>query len=122
LLDPLGGCGPHASTFGRVGQRQQLVAPQHHWRPVGEGILSTRGSPVMTFAVIAPISRVGLRSRLVKMMPVLLAKGFDPVFYGWERVRGEATSAEGGLGREHVILRGGGHSTRGARFMYPLWM
>lgn len=76
----------------------------------------------MTFAVVAPVSRVGLRPRLIKMMPVLRARGLDPVFYGWERVRGEAVDPRGGQSREHTILRGGGHNTRIARLMYPLWM
>lgn len=76
----------------------------------------------MRFVVIAPLSTVARRSRLTKMMPVLKAKGLSPVFYGWERVEGEAQYGGDKVVEERIILRGGGNNTRRARLMYPLWM
>lgn len=76
----------------------------------------------MQFAVIAPFSTIARRSRLTKMMPVLKAKGLAPIFYGWERVVGEAQGSEDKVVEERIILRGGGNNTRRARLMYPLWM
>lgn len=76
----------------------------------------------MIFAVIAPLSTVSLRARLVKMMPVLKARGLDVVFYGWERVEGESRKNDDLLVKEEIILSGGGRYTKLARVMYPMWM
>ena len=72
-------------------------------------------------AVIAPLSTIARRARLKKMMPVLEAKRLAPVFYGWERVKGEARDDNQTV-EERIILRGGGNNTWQARLMYPLWM
>lgn len=76
----------------------------------------------MHFAVIAPLSTVARRARLVKMMPVLKTRGLDVVFYGWERNRGEAANPDESQVEERIIFRGGGNNTRYIRFMYPFWM
>ena len=74
--------------------------------------------------ILAPLPSPLRRQRLAKMIPLYLAAKISVRFRGWERVVGEATqwAWPGWEIDEASILVGGGHNTRLARAMYPLWM
>lgn len=73
---------------------------------------------------IAPLPALRKRTRLAKMVPVMLARGHTIRFYGWERIKGEAEAFVWGLDavEEDVLMRGGGYASRWARALYPIWM
>lgn len=74
--------------------------------------------------MIAPLPALRKRTRLAKMVPVFLDRGYSIRFFGWQRETGEVDEfAWQGEGvKEHVILRGGGYASSRARLLYPLWM
>lgn len=74
--------------------------------------------------IIAPLPAPQRRQRLAKMIPLYLAAGVSVKFRGWDRVRGEAQQWKwlGAPIDEAIILTGGGHGTKLARAMYPIWM
>lgn len=73
---------------------------------------------------MAPLSALRKRTRLAKMVPVLLARGLHVHFFGWEREPAEHLAFDYGDPRvvERVILRGGGYASSRARMYYPIWM
>lgn len=74
--------------------------------------------------LIAPLPAISKRTRLAKMVPVILAEGYKVAFFGWEREEGELEylrSVDINV-TEKTILRGGGYAKSQARLMYPLWM
>ncbi len=74
--------------------------------------------------MVAPLSALSKRTRLVKMVQFLGSKGASVSFYGWERLANESRELawNGSNVTEKVILKGGGYASRNARLMYPLWM
>ncbi len=75
-------------------------------------------------AIIAPAAALRLPKRFARMAPILIRAGYNVRYIGWERRKGEAHELAWGsphVTEEH-ILRGGGHGSRHARAMYPLWM
>lgn len=74
--------------------------------------------------MIAPLGSPKVRTRLNKMLPIFNEHGLKVRFWGWDRGGGEIqnTGTEKSLVAQTHILKGGGYSTRKARFMYPLWM
>lgn len=74
--------------------------------------------------ILAPLPAPQRRQRLAKMIPLYISAGVAVKFRGWDRVRGEAKEWQwaGEPIDEGTILTGGGHGTRLARAMYPLWM
>jgi len=81
-------------------------------------------SAIKGVTILAPLPAPARRQRLAKMIPKYQALGVSVRFRGWERVRGEAVHWKwiGEPIDEAAILTGGGHNTRLARVMYPLWM
>jgi hypothetical protein len=73
---------------------------------------------------IAPLPAILKRTRIAKMVSVLLDNGYSVAFYGWQRRRGEAseTPYNNPLVSEGNLLTGGGYASRLARMMYPIWM
>lgn len=74
--------------------------------------------------IIAPLPAPIRRQRLAKMIPQYQALGVSVRFRGWDRIRGEAGRWKwsGKPIDEAPILTGGGHNTRLARAMYPIWI
>lgn len=73
--------------------------------------------------IIAPLPAPRRRQRLSKMIPQYIDAGITVRFCGWDRIRGEAAQWKWSSAQidESIILTGGGHNTRLARAMYPLW-
>ena len=73
--------------------------------------------------IFAPLPCVSKRTRLSKISRLLMDKGCNIQFYGWQR-----TASEGGnkissnLYTKKIILKGGGYSTKIARILYIIWM
>ncbi|MBK6618514.1 MAG: hypothetical protein IT528_07520 [Nitrosomonas sp.] len=74
--------------------------------------------------MLAPLPAPRKRPRLAKMIPIFRQAGYRVLFFGWERVPGEMQELAWSDSevQEKAILHGGGHVTRKARLMYPIWM
>ena len=80
--------------------------------------------PSKTIHMIAPVSAIHCRTRLVKQAYVMQQNGIALQFFGWERQAGEAGKA-GDRNTdvvEKIILRGGGYGSRLTHLFYMLWM
>lgn len=74
--------------------------------------------------LIAPLSAIRKRTRLAKMVSVLVENNVSVEFLGWEREPGELDTFRWKDPRIHerIILRGGGYTSRKTRIMYFAWM
>lgn len=77
-----------------------------------------------TLYIFAPLSAMRKRTRLAKMARYLEDQEIPVVFFGWERLKGEATRFrwDGRFIDERILLKGGGYASRLARLLYPAWM
>ncbi|EEW27056.1 glycosyltransferase family protein [Rhodobacter ferrooxidans] len=74
--------------------------------------------------IVAPLPAPRRRQRLAKLVRGFQKSGFGVDFMGWDRIKGEAAQWrwQGVPIREKIILTGGGHNSKSARAMYPLWI
>lgn len=72
--------------------------------------------------LMAPLPAPAMRTRLAKMVALMTSSGHSVSFYGWDRVRGEASTAATPGITEKTILRGGGYGSTRTRAYYPIWM
>lgn len=74
--------------------------------------------------MFAPLSAMRKRTRLAKMARYLEDHETQVVFFGWERLKGEAARWrwDGRFIEERILLKGGGYASRSARLLYPVWM
>jgi hypothetical protein len=88
------------------------------WRLLGAGVQNKE------IIFIAPLPAIAKRTRIAKMVSVLLDNDYSVAFYGWQRQRGEALaiSYNDPNVSEGNLLTGGGYASRLARMMYPIWM
>lgn len=76
------------------------------------------------FYFIAPLPAFRKRTRLAKMVPIFLERGYSVILLGWEREKQELKKLKWSDSRvkEVAILKGGGYVSRKARLMYPVWI
>lgn len=76
-----------------------------------------------TIKLFAPIAAINARTRIVKIVNILVQEDWKVDFFGWQRQLTEQhVPYNSSCVTEKTILSGGGYKSNKTLFFYPLWM